>query len=174
MLRLVALAVDRLERGRHGTAAFMPHHDDEAGPEVPHRIRDAPHDVLGDDVAGDPDDEEVAEALVEDELRRDPRVAAGQDRGERMLPRGQMGTPVGRLVGVDRPSGRRISGSRPSGPRGPCRESPRVRVRGVGPCSSARASSLSASTARTSTGEEPTSASHRRLVQLRMLMAIYP
>src|SRR6266404_7823882 len=37
-----------------------------------------------DDVAGDTDDEEVAEALVEDELGRDPGIRASQHDGERL------------------------------------------------------------------------------------------
>jgi hypothetical protein len=44
----------------------------------------------GDDVAGDADDEEVAEPLVEDELGRHARVGAAEDDGERLLAGGEL------------------------------------------------------------------------------------
>ena len=46
----------------------------------------------GDDVARDPDDEEIAKALVEDDLGRDARVGAAEHDGERLLPIGQGAT----------------------------------------------------------------------------------
>ena len=50
-----------------------------------------------DDVAGDADDEEIAKALIEDDLGRHARVGTAEDDGEGRLPRGQLDAP--RLAG---------------------------------------------------------------------------
>ena len=47
-----------------------------------------------DDIAGDADDEQVAEALAEDQLRGNARIGAAQHDGERLLRRA--GTASGR------------------------------------------------------------------------------
>src|SRR5687768_6593656 len=46
-----------------------------------------------DDVSGNPDDEQVAQALVEDDLRGHARVGASENDGERLLARRQLGAP---------------------------------------------------------------------------------
>ena len=53
-----------------------------------------------DDVPGGAHDEEVAQALVEDDLGGDPRVGAAEDERERPLPVGQLAASGGVLVGV--------------------------------------------------------------------------
>src|SRR4029453_6193976 len=45
------------------------------------------------DVAGHADHEQIAEALIEDQLRRDARARAAQDDREGFLSRDQLGTP---------------------------------------------------------------------------------
>ena len=47
---------------------------------------DAAHLRRRDDVAGDADDEEIAEALIEDDLGGHARVRAAEDDGEGLLP----------------------------------------------------------------------------------------
>ena len=46
-----------------------------------------------DDVAGDADDEQVAEPLIEDDLGRHARVGAAEDDRERLLASSQLGPP---------------------------------------------------------------------------------
>jgi hypothetical protein len=65
-------------------------HDDERRPEPLGGELDAA-DLRGrDDIAGNADDEQVAEALVEDDLRRHPRVGTAEDDGERFLTERQL------------------------------------------------------------------------------------
>jgi hypothetical protein len=47
-------------------------------------------DFRREQVAGDPDDEQLAEVGVEEQLRRHPRVAAADDSRERVLGPGQI------------------------------------------------------------------------------------
>ena len=96
----MALAVDRVKGGSDCAAPFVAHHHHERRLEMAEGVAQAPQHVGSDDVSGHADDEEVAEPLVEDQLRWNPGVAARQDGGERLLADGQMGTPVRRLVGV--------------------------------------------------------------------------
>jgi hypothetical protein len=49
------------------------------------RILDATRYTRRDDIAGDPDHEQVAETLIEDQLRRHARIAAAQNHGEGLL-----------------------------------------------------------------------------------------
>ena len=60
----------------------MPEHDDEWRAEMLHRIlHGADREIVG-DVAGDAHGEDVAEALIEQDLRRDPRIRAAQHDGK--------------------------------------------------------------------------------------------
>jgi hypothetical protein len=59
--------------------------DNEASVKPGRRELDAADLRRSDDVAGDTDNEEVAEALVKDELGRDPGIGASQDDGEWLL-----------------------------------------------------------------------------------------
>src|SRR6516164_7033392 len=65
------------------------------------RILETALDVGRDDIAGDADNEEVAEALVEDQLRGDARVATAQDRREGLLPGRQRLAPLLARMAVD-------------------------------------------------------------------------
>jgi hypothetical protein len=57
------------------------------------------------DVPGNPDDEEVAQALVEDDFRWDPRVRTSENDGERLLPCSQLvaARPVSECVAGPNP-----------------------------------------------------------------------
>ena len=95
VLRLRHAAVlEGADRGTHRAALGVSHHDDQAGPELAGRELDGPDERRRDDVARDADDEEIAEALVEDELRRRPRIRAAEDGRERPLPRGEARVPA--------------------------------------------------------------------------------
>jgi hypothetical protein len=68
--------------GRADRAALVvPEHDDERDAQHGHRVLEAAEHGVGDDLAGVADHEEVAEALVEDDLGREARVAAAEQRG---------------------------------------------------------------------------------------------
>ena len=68
--------------------------------QVADRVREAPDHVRGDDVARHADHEQVAKPLVEDQLGWHPRIAARQDRRERLLRLLQVFAPGRRLVCV--------------------------------------------------------------------------
>ena len=72
-----------------GTATGVAEDDNKASVKPGSRELDAA-DLRGrDDVAGDADDEEVTEALVEDEFGWDPGIGASQDDGKWLLRRGE-------------------------------------------------------------------------------------
>ena len=68
----------------------MPEHDDEPGAEPRRCELDAPDLRRRDDVAGDADDEEIAEPLIEDDLSGHPGVGTAEDDRERFLPARQL------------------------------------------------------------------------------------
>jgi hypothetical protein len=68
-----------------GTASGVAEDDNKTSVKPGSRELDAADLRGSDDVAGDTDNEEVAEALVEDELGWDPRIGASQDDGEWLL-----------------------------------------------------------------------------------------
>jgi hypothetical protein len=78
----------------------MTHDDDQRRFQVKNGVLETSDHVGGDDVARDANDEEVAEALVEDELGRDSGIAAGENRGEWLLRMLEMGAPGGRFMSV--------------------------------------------------------------------------
>ena len=78
------------------------HHQPRA--EARRRELDAADLGRGDDVAGDADDEQVAQPLVEDDLRRHPRVGTAEQDRERLLPGRELVAPRragGRGVGAN-------------------------------------------------------------------------
>src|SRR4029077_1019 len=81
-----------LQRGDDGAALRMAHYDDESGTESCRRELNAADLGRCDDVAGDSNDEEVAEALVEDQFRGDAGIRTTEDDCERLLSRDQRGT----------------------------------------------------------------------------------
>ena len=70
----------------------MPQHHDESRAEPLGGELDAADLRRGDDVAGDTDDKKVTKALIEDVLRRHPRIGASENDGERLLTRRQLAT----------------------------------------------------------------------------------
>ena len=80
----------------------MAHYDNQSGTESCRRELNAADLGRCDDVAGDSNDEEVAEALVEDQFRGDAGIRTTEDDCERLLSRHQRGT-----TGLIRKSGRR-------------------------------------------------------------------
>jgi hypothetical protein len=76
---------DGVQGGRDGPAAGVAEHDHQARAELRGRELDRPDHRRGHDVAGDADDEEIAEALVEQDLDRCARIRAAQHDGEGTL-----------------------------------------------------------------------------------------
>ncbi len=83
----------------------MAEHDDQADPQRVDAELHRPEDAGVDHMAGRADDEQVTEALVEDDLRRDPRITAAEENGERLLPVADLGPPGGVLPGMQRLAG---------------------------------------------------------------------
>jgi hypothetical protein len=63
----------------------VPEHDDESRAESLGGVLDAPDQRWSDDVPGDADDEQIAEPLIEDDLRRNARVGAAENDRVRLL-----------------------------------------------------------------------------------------
>ena len=79
-----------VDGGQNRSALRVAQHDDQPRPVALRRELDAA-DLRGrDDVAGDADDEEIAEPLVEDDFGRHARVGTAQDDRERLLARGHL------------------------------------------------------------------------------------
>jgi hypothetical protein len=104
------------ERRSDSSATLVPQHDEEGRPEVGARILDAPQHLGRHDVAGHADDEEVAEPLIEQELRWNARIAAPEDRRERLLARDHL-----RQCRASRPTPEPLAGGEPPVP---CHEAP--------------------------------------------------
>jgi hypothetical protein len=68
-----------------GAAAIMTEHHDERHPEHRNTVFEAGDHLGSADVAGDPADKDMADALVEDELDGHTGVGTGQDGRERLL-----------------------------------------------------------------------------------------
>src|SRR5207302_8738712 len=81
-----------LQRGDDGTTLRMAHYDDQSSIKSCRRELNAADLRWSDDVAGDSNDEEVAEALVKDQFRGDAGIRATEDDRERLLSRDQRGT----------------------------------------------------------------------------------
>ena len=121
-LRKRGAAQLRFEGGADRAAAAVTEHHEERSLQVHAGVLQRAHDLRGDHVAGHADDEQLAEAGVEDELRRDARVAAAEDGRVRLLSLRQVGKNLflhGRkarfaahepLVPLDEPRQRLISG----------------------------------------------------------------
>lgn len=81
------------ERRFHGTALGVTQHDDEASAKAGGGKLDAADLGRCDDVAGHPDDKEVAQALVKHQFRRHSRIGASEDNGEGFLALVQLRPP---------------------------------------------------------------------------------
>ena len=76
-------------------AAFVAEHDNQAGAQVRDGVFDAAQGVLAREIAGDADDKQIADMLVEDQFRRGARVRAADDDGKGVLGLGGLGPPDG-------------------------------------------------------------------------------
>jgi hypothetical protein len=83
-----------LQRRLDGAAGGVTHDHDQPAAEPLGGELDAAHLRGGDDVAGHPDDEQVADALVEHHLCGHARIRAAEHDRERRLPVGQL-APAG-------------------------------------------------------------------------------
>ena len=63
-----------------------------------HGVFDGADLIGGGDVAGHPDHEEIADALVEDDFRGHPGVGAGEDHRQRVLALGRGQGPAGPVL----------------------------------------------------------------------------
>ena len=70
----------------HRAALAVAHHDDEADMKVLDGVFHASDDVIIEDVPGVTDDEQTAQALIEEQLRGNSRVGAGEDNREGVWP----------------------------------------------------------------------------------------
>lgn len=78
----------------------MPENDDERRPEVQRRELERTERDRVDEISRAPAHEQIAEPLIEDELRRNARVGARNDRGERLLPPSNGASPCAVLPRV--------------------------------------------------------------------------
>src|SRR5699024_9117786 len=90
--------VDRVDGRANGSARAVAEQQRERDREHVDAELDRPEHRRVDDVAGVADHEEVAEALVKDDLGGDARVRAAEYLGERVLVAGELGATVGVLV----------------------------------------------------------------------------
>ena len=79
-----------VDGGENRAALRVAEHDDEPGAVALCRKLDAADLRRRDDVAGDADDEQIAEPLVEHDFRRHARIGAAEDDGERLLAGGDL------------------------------------------------------------------------------------
>ena len=83
---LVGWLLQGFERGRDRAALRMPEHHDEPGAEPLGGEFDAVNLRGRDDVSGDADDKQIAEALVEDQFGGHSRIRTSEDDREGLLP----------------------------------------------------------------------------------------
>ena len=74
-----------------GAAVLMAEHDEEGRAQMNSRVLQRPHHLGRDHIARDPNDEQLAEAGVEDQFRRYPGIAAPKNGRVRPLTPGEGG-----------------------------------------------------------------------------------
>src|SRR5262249_51790545 len=87
--------VDRAESRLDRAAVRMPHHHDEPRAKLRDGELNGADARRSDHVAGDPNDEQIPEPLIEHELGRSARVRAPENGRERGLSFGEPGAPAG-------------------------------------------------------------------------------
>ena len=85
MARQDGIGLHDVDRRPDGPAIGMAQHEDQRSSQHLHAVFEAAEAVGVDEVAGDADDEQVAGTLIEDIVRRDPRIGAADDAGDRVL-----------------------------------------------------------------------------------------
>jgi hypothetical protein len=103
----VAVAAARHRGGMNGLdggldrpAAFVPEHEDERCAEVLDGVLDAREFEVAERLARGPHDEEISDALIEENLRGDARVCAAHDDRKGILTAGDRRTAIGARVGA--------------------------------------------------------------------------
>jgi hypothetical protein len=76
-------------------AAFVPEHEDERCAEVLDGVLDAREFEVAERLARGPHDEEISDALIEENLRGDARVCAAHDDRKGILTAGDRRTAIG-------------------------------------------------------------------------------
>jgi hypothetical protein len=94
-----------LERGYHRAALGVPQDDNQPRVEPSSRELDTTNLRRGHDVTGDPDDEQVSQALIEYDLCWNPRIRTAEDDSERLLAGGERGALRGAQQGLGASSG---------------------------------------------------------------------
>ena len=74
-----------LESGCNGATSFVAQNHNQRGLQVNPCIFDAAYYIISDDISGYANYKEVTEALIEDELYRNPGVTASKNGGEGVL-----------------------------------------------------------------------------------------
>src|SRR5437762_330705 len=86
---MLNLFVARLQCGMYGAATFVAEDHEQGGSDVRGGVLQAAGDLGGEDIAGDADDEKLAQTRVENQFRSDARIAATEDGGEGALISGE-------------------------------------------------------------------------------------
>ena len=89
--RSCGCTVERRKRRLHGATAFVTEYDEKRRMQVDAGVLQRPHHLRRDHIAGDADDEQLAETGIEHELGGNAGVAAADDRGVGTLSLGQFG-----------------------------------------------------------------------------------
>ncbi len=97
-----SIALDRADGRENGAALVVTEHDDERNMQHADRVFERAEHALRDDLAGVAHDEQVADALVEDDLGRESRVAAAEEGRVRRLAGGELSTALHVLPWVQR------------------------------------------------------------------------
>ena len=100
--------LDGVHGGGDRAAPFVPENDDQRGPVFQRAVLDRGRHQAVDRLGTGADGEQVPDSLVEDSLRGQPRVDAGHDRGERILPGRHPEPAIGILVRVLQMPGRPV------------------------------------------------------------------
>src|SRR5271166_1104434 len=88
MLHVVKLA---LEGSFHGAASLVTQHQEQWRVQMLPRVLQAAHYFRRNHIAGQTQNEQLAEVRVEDQLRGHARIAATENRGVRLLTSGEIG-----------------------------------------------------------------------------------
>src|SRR5688572_8232086 len=90
--------LDDVDGRGHRPALLVSEHHHQRRTQVLDSVLDAGDDGSVGHVAGHPDGEQIAEALVEDELWRHPRIGAAKNDGDRVLAPRDGGAPLDGLI----------------------------------------------------------------------------
>src|SRR5687767_9253544 len=101
----VAVDLGSFEHGFYGATGTMAHHDKQRSTEMAGTVFNGADFIGLRDVAGDADDEEISEPLVEDGFSRYAGVGTSENCSEWILPFRYFGATLRREIGVNRFAG---------------------------------------------------------------------